>query len=279
MKSVSRVFQCHQRALVLGENTKIMGIVNVTPDSFSDGGQYVELNRILEHVEQLVQDGADIIDIGAESTRPGYEPVAKEIEWQRLEEPILAIRSHWPDVCLSVDTQKAWVADRAVKAGVDIVNDIWGLAGDPDMAQVVSQHQAGLVMMFNRVSPWLPGTIDIGAMVDFFRQQLDFARHQGISEDHILIDPGLGFGYGVDDNWIVLRHLEEFVGYGAGLLLGPSRKRFLGSVTDKPPRERDVATAAVAALAVPYHVDVLRVHNVKTTRDALRVADKWYRDV
>ncbi len=274
---MNRIFRCHNRELSLGDGTKIMGILNVTPDSFSDGGKYVKSDRILEHVQQLVEDGADMIDVGAESTRPGYQPVAPEMEWARLQEPILAIRSAWPDLWLSVDTQKAWVAYRALKAGIDIVNDIWGLSGDPEMIKVVAERRAGLIMMFNRTEPWAKGELQIQVMEQFFRDQIGRARQWGIHPDQIIVDPGLGFGYEVEDNWTVLRHLDTFAGYGSGLLLGPSRKRFLGAVTGRPPQGRDVATAAVSALAVFHQVDIVRVHNVAAAHDALQVADMWYR--
>ncbi len=276
-RNVSRIFRCKDKALELGEKTLIMAIVNITPDSFSDGGQYLEVSHIVSHVEELLQSGADIIDIGGESTRPGYRVVSAEEEWDRLMNPILALRSTWPEICLSVDTQKAWVAEQAVKAGVDIVNDIWGLSKDANMARIVAEYGSGLVMMFNRDPSWDPGQVNLREMTDFFVGQLRGAKDAGIADDHILVDPGLGFGYGVQDNWRVLRHLEEFQGLGAGILLGPSRKRFLGQVTRKPPEQRDVATAAVCALAVAKGVDVLRVHNVETASDALQVADEWYR--
>lgn len=276
---MSRIFRCRDKEVLLGAKTLIMAVVNATPDSFSDGGQYLQVDQILARVEDAVQSGADVIDMGAESTRPGYEPVSADKEWERLNEPISAVRSAWPNLCLSIDTQKAWVAEQAVKAGVDIVNDIWGLSRDSDMARVVADYGAGLVMMFNRTPPWEPGRVDIGDMTEFFHRQIHLANAVGIPDNRILIDPGLGFGYSVGDNWTVLRCLTEFRNLGAGLLLGPSRKRFLGSVTEKPPQERDVATATACALAVSAGVDVVRVHNVEAAWDALRVADEWYRHV
>ncbi len=278
-RSVSRIFRSRNKEIVLGEKTLVMAIVNITPDSFSDGGKYLETEQIVTRVADLLTLGADIIDVGGESTRPGYEPVSADQEWDRLREPLFALRSTWPNLCLSVDTQKAWVAEQAVKAGVSIVNDIWGLSGDRDMARVVADSGAGLVMMFNRQPSWNSGEVNIAEMIKFFVRQIQRAGESGISCDHILVDPGLGFGYGVEDNWVVLRHLEEFQGLGAGLLLGPSRKRFLGSVSGKPPQERDGATAAVCALAAAKGVDVMRVHNVEQVADALRVSDAWYRHV
>ena len=274
---MKRVFRCGSRPLELGHKTWLMGIVNVTPDSFSDGGQFMDPARALAQVEDLIAAGADIIDIGGESTRPGYEAVDVDTEWQRLEEPIRQIRRRWPDLRLSVDTQKAEVARRAVDLGVDIINDIQGLRGDPEMIRVLAGTDAGLVMMFNRHEPWAPGAVDIGEMEKFFSSGLERAEDSQIDPDRILVDPGLGFAYGGDDSWTVLQHLAAFSGFGAGMLLGPSRKRFLGALTGKAAGGRDVATAAVCALAAAHHVDVVRVHNVAATRDAVAVADRWQR--
>jgi dihydropteroate synthase len=254
-----------------------MGVLNVTPDSFSDGGLYQDPDRMMDHVQTMIAAGADIIDVGAESTRPGYEPLTAGQEWERLEGPLRLLRERWPALCLSVDTQKAPVAVRALDAGVDILNDIQGLSGDPEMLQALARTEAGLVMMFNRPAPWESGQVDIQVMTRFLTVQTERALKAGITPDRIMVDPGLGFAYGVEDNWTVLQHLGAFSGIGAGILLGPSRKRFLGVVTGKPAAQRDVATAAVCALAVPHHVDVVRVHNVDMARDALAVADRWHR--
>ncbi len=275
--AVSRVFRAGRHAFALGQRTQIMGVLNVTPDSFSDGGCYVDSGAVLSHVRRMVEEGADIIDIGAESTRPGYKPLPAREEWRRLEEPLRLIRDWRPDVCISVDTQKAWVADRALEAGADIINDIQGLSGDPDMLSVLAGSSAGLVMMFNREVPWDGGQVDIAAIADFFAVHTERALNAGVRPERILVDPGLGFAYGGDDSWIVLQALETFAGFGAGLLVGPSRKRFLGAVTGKGPADRDGATAAVCALAAAHRVDAVRVHNVGAVRDALAVADRWAR--
>ncbi|WP_242968586.1 dihydropteroate synthase [Sulfobacillus sp. hq2] len=275
MESNPRIFRCGTRPLHLGSRTYVMGIVNVTPDSFSDGGRYDDPVRAVDQTAQLIADGADIIDVGAESTRPGYQPVDVETEWRRLEEPLRQIRARWPAVRLSVDTQKAEVARRAIALGVDIINDIQGFQGDPEMIRVLADSNAGYIMMFNRPVPWPDGVVDLGEMEEFFVQGLQRARAYHIADDRILLDPGLGFAYSGAASWTVLRHLPALSGMGAGLLLGPSRKRFLGTLTGKPPVERDVATATVCAIAAMHHVDVMRVHNVALTRDAVAVADRW----
>lgn len=260
----------------MGERTYLMGILNVTPDSFSDGGYFNHVDAALARADVLWQAGADAIDLGGESTRPGYVPIDVETEWTRVAAILRALRAR-SDGVLSIDTQKAEVARRALEEGVDVVNDIWGLARDPDMLPVLAGTQAGLVMMYNRHPAFEPGTVSMQAICQFFTCQLARAQAAGVAGDRILVDPGLGFGYAVEDHWMILQHLGTCVGYGGGLLVGPSRKRFLGTLTGLPAEARDRATAAVAALAVGQGVDVVRVHNVAAVYDAVRVADRWVR--
>lgn len=265
--------------LELGGRTYLMGILNVTPDSFSDGGVWLEPGRAVAHARAMVAQGATFIDVGGESTRPGHQPVPVEEEWRRvapvlerlLDDPALAAAA------VSLDTRKPEVARRALALGVPVINDVDGFR-DPAMVEAVAPTRAGLVMMFNRVQPFPPGAVDPGAMRAGLEQRTRELAAAGIGAERILWDPGLGFAYAVADNWTVLRQLARFTGAGPGLLLGPSRKRFLGALLHRDrPEERDVATAAVAALAVAAGVDVVRVHDVGTTRDAVAVADAWYR--
>lgn len=272
-----RAFQFGSGQWELGRKTYIMGIINVTPDSFSDGGRYLRKEDALSQAARLVADGVDVLDIGGESTRPGYQDVPWEEEWRRIKPVLEGIKKRYPHVPVSVDTQKTMVALQAVSFGADIINDIWGLRRDPSMIDVLRSSRAGYVMMFNREPSWTEGQVQVDRIKTFFEDGLALLEAEGVHASRVLVDPGLGFGYGVNDNWAVLKHLNLFRGLGAGLLLGPSRKRFLGQITGHGPLDRDIATAAVAALSVSEGVDVVRVHNVRTTKDALAVADRWIR--
>lgn len=270
-----RTFRFNRGEWVLGQRIYLMGVLNCTPDSFSDGGQYVALEDALQQAQVLIDEGADVIDLGAESTRPGYKPISCQEEWSRLAPVIAGIQGRWPQVVLSVDTQKACVAQKAIAAGVDIINDIWGLQGDPNMNEVVAHSRAGVIMMYNRDPVFPRGEVSIDHMLEFFERGIAQAQEAGIAPERILIDPGLGFGYAVEDNWTVLHSLSKFSGLGAGLLLGPSRKRFLGQLIDAPPQARDGVTAVVSVLAAERGMDVVRVHNIPVTRDALKVWEAW----
>ncbi|MBX5467024.1 MAG: dihydropteroate synthase [Firmicutes bacterium] len=253
-----------------------MGILNLTPDSFSDGGLHTHPDAALRRFDQMVAEGADAIDLGAESTRPGYVPISVEEEWARLEPVLYAVRRRWEGP-ISVDTQKPEVARRALEAGADIVNDIWGVAHVESMGRLLAEHGAGYVLMFHREPAYAPGQVNLEEMVATLRQAVAALAAGGVPPAQVLVDPGLGFAYGVEDNWTVLRALSRFTGLGAGLLIGPSRKRFLGALSGRPPEARDVATAAVAALAALAGADVVRVHAVGLAREALAVADRWVR--
>lgn len=248
----------------------------MTPDSFSDGGCLTDADAALARAERLVEQGADGLDLGAESTRPGYASVSVEEEWKRLASPLRRIRERYPGP-ISVDTQKAEIARRALAEGADIINDIWGCAKDPEMARVLAKSRAGLVLMFNRQPAYAEGCVELAEMRRWIERQIQRLDSMGMGPGRILVDPGLGFGMGVADNWTVVKNLQAFSDLGAGILLGPSRKRFLGEVSGRPPAARDVATAALCALAVREGVDVVRVHCPDVVKDALAVADRWER--
>lgn len=267
-------FQFNDKEIQLGAKTYIMGILNVTPDSFSDGGRYLGIDAARRQAAALIESGADFIDIGAESTRPGYQPVSSEEEWQRLGPVLQAVRQTFPAVAVSVDTQKAETAHRALESGADIINDVGGILGDPRMLDTVSSTRAGYIMMYNREPV---ARVDMADMVAQLQRRLGTAYESGIDESRILVDPGLGFAYGLEENWRVLGQLEQLKGLGAGILLGPSRKRFLGTLTGADPDQRDFATASLASLAVGRGMDVVRVHEVAGVRQALLVADRWWR--
>jgi dihydropteroate synthase len=247
----------------------VMGILNVTPDSFSDGGQFDAPERALAQAKRMIAEGADIIDIGAESTRPyGAQPVTADEEWQRLL-PVLA------DVValgvpVSIDSMKAAVVARALAAGVTVANDIWGLQRDPDMARVVAEHRAPVVVMHNRDS--VDGAIDIIADIKtFFARSLEIAAKAGIPQDHVILDPGIGFGKTPQQSMTALARFGEFNDFGVPVLIAASRKKFISSVVPSEPQQRLGGSLAAHLLAVQRGARIVRAHDVADTVQALRV--------
>jgi dihydropteroate synthase len=250
---------------------RVMGIVNVTPDSFSDGGQFLEAPRAIARAERLVADGADILDIGAESTRPydGAKAVALDEELARLAPVLPAVVEMGAPV--SIDTMKAKVAAWALDQGATIVNDVWGLQRDPDMARVVAEHGAPVIVMHNREQAD-PAADVMADIKKFFARSLDIARQAGIAERNIMLDPGIGFGKTPEQSMIALARLGELREFGQPLLVGASRKRFIDTISPSPPDRRLGGSIAASLLAVQNGADVVRVHDVAETVQALRVA-------
>ena len=255
----------------LGTRTLVMGILNVTPDSFSDGGRYDDHGAAHAHALKMVEDGADIIDIGGESTRPGSEEVSLEDEAARVI-PVIAALSKAISVPISVDTYKAEVARRALEAGAAIVNDVWGLQRDPDMAGVVADADATLVAMHNRAE--LDETVDIfSELMAFFDHTLAIATIAGIDRSRIILDPGIGFGKTAAQNVQVLSHLDDLKRFGLPILVGTSRKSMFGKFLGLPVDQRLNATIASNVLAVAKGADIVRVHDVREHVEACRFAD------
>lgn len=200
-----------------------MGILNVTPDSFSDGGSYTTVEKAVKRAEEMVKEGADIIDIGGESTRPGHTPVSAEEEIDRIVPVIEAIKENM-DVVLSIDTYKAITAKFALDAGADILNDIWGAKEDKDMAKVAAESGAPIILMHNRKDPTYQSIIQ--DMIQDFQESIDIATRAGVKKEDIILDPGIGFAKNGEENLVVMNHLEEFVNMGYPFLLATSRKRF-----------------------------------------------------
>jgi len=254
-----------------------MGIVNVTPDSFSDGGQFFDPEDAIAHGLKLAEDGADIIDIGAESTRPGAETVTVEEEFRRLS-PVVAELVKQTDVLISVDTTKADVARKMLDTGAHIINDVSGLQFDPDLAGVVAESQCPVVIMHIQGTPRTmqknPSYDDvIKDILLYFRERIDYARSRGIADEQILIDPGIGFGKTVDHNHRIIRKLQQFTSLGFPVLVGASRKSYIGKTLDLPVEDRLYGSLAVAAMAVLNGASVLRVHDVRETRQVTRMMD------
>ncbi len=256
---------------------KIMGIINVTPDSFSDGGKFADLKSAINQADELVDAGADILDIGGESTRPFAEPVSTEEELRRVIPLIHAIRKKHT-IPLSIDTTKARVAREALSAGADIINDISSLNGDPEMITVVQQTHVPVIIMHMQGTPSdmqvKPVYRDVVAEItDFLRERIEWITSKGIDRNRLIIDPGIGFGKTQQHNLSILKHLDKFSSLNLPLLLGHSRKRFLGAITGvASEEERDLATAVIAALCAAKNIGIVRVHNVHATRQALLLA-------
>jgi dihydropteroate synthase len=245
----------------------IMGILNVTPDSFSDGGAHDSLTSALAHAAQMEDEGADILDIGGESTRPGGDPVSLEDEWARVREPITRLAG--PDALpLSIDTYKAEIARRAVETGAVLVNDVWGMTKDEGMADAVAETESLVCITYNRGKT--DGDIDLREdMAEFFGRAFDMADRAGIPRAHILLDPGVGFAKTYDQNFGVLAHLDVLVDTDCPVLVGISRKSFIGCLTGKPVDERLVGTLAAGLDSVYRGATILRVHDVAAHREAL----------
>jgi dihydropteroate synthase len=259
---------CDERALILG-------IVNVTPDSFSDGGRFLDADAAVEHGLELVRQGADLLDVGGESTRPGSEPVGLDEERRRVLPVIEQLRKH-TDVPISIDTSKAALAEEALHAGANVVNDV--TAGrDPAMAGVVAKHGAGVVLMHMRGTPRTmqddPRYGDaVGEIVGELSERIDAFVAAGAAVEQIAVDPGIGFGKAFEHNIEILVRLREFQALGRPVCLGVSRKGFIGQITDRPRHERAVGSAAMAAFALANNAaQILRVHDVPEHRDVVRV--------
>ncbi|MBE6075182.1 MAG: dihydropteroate synthase [Selenomonas ruminantium] len=265
------------KTLTLGERTLVMGILNVTPDSFSDGGRYNTRDAMLHHMEEMVRDGADIIDLGAESSRPGFTPMPAAEEIERLLPFLEALVAECP-VPISVDTFKAETAKVAAAHGAHMLNDIWGLqyAAEPGaMAKVAADCGLPIVVMHNQAGKAYAGDI-IASMQAFFRRSLALADAAGVKRENIILDPGIGFGKDVAGNLEVLRRQRELLIIGGReypLLLGTSRKSFIGATLDLPVEERMEATGATCVLGIERGAGIVRVHDVKPIARMVRMTD------
>ncbi|MBH0239638.1 dihydropteroate synthase [Methylobrevis albus] len=257
----------------LGLKTLVMGILNVTPDSFSDGGRFAAVESALSHAANLIAEGADILDIGGESTRPGATPVPVDEEIRRVEPVILALAKQ-TDVPISIDTYKAQTADVALKAGAKIVNDVWGLQRDPDMAKVVADHGVPVIVMHNRTT--IDADIDIiEDMKAFFGRSIELALKAGVPERHIILDPGVGFGKTFPQHLAAIGRLPEIRMMGFPILMGTSRKSLLGILADHKlePKDRIHGTIASNVAAIMLGADIIRVHDVRAHIEAARVVE------
>jgi len=271
------VWRFGDRAFDCSERTLVMGILNVTPDSFSDGGRFFTPVYASRHGLQLAADGADVIDVGGESTRPGSDPVDAEEEIGRVVPVIRRLVEEAPGVAISIDTRKAEVAAEALDAGASIVNDV-SAGTDPFMFEQVREAGAGLVLMHMKGDPktmqQAPTYEDVVAEVHtYLRERVEAAVFAGIEPEQLAIDPGIGFGKDLDHNLALMHHVDVLLDLGRPVLVGPSRKRFIGAILDLPEDQRDEGTVGAVAWMVARGAHAVRVHDVRTTVRAVRVID------
>jgi len=273
----SYIFRAREKTVELGERTRLMGVVNVTPDSFFDGGRFLERSQAIEHSLSLVEAGADILDLGADSSRPGAESVPVGEELDRLLPVLQEVRKR---VCvpISVDTSKPAVAREALKEGADIVNDITAFRCDPEMPRIVSEWDAGVVLTHMRGTPKTmqerPFSENILEEIQTDLQvAISKACQNGIARERIIIDPGIGFGKSLEDNCRILNRLSFLEGFRLPILIGTSRKSFLGKMLDRPAAERIWGTAASVVVAILRGVHIVRVHDVVEMNQVARVTD------
>jgi dihydropteroate synthase len=254
-----------------------MGVLNVTPDSFSDGGEFLPEEKALARALEMERAGADLIDVGAESTRPGAKPVSKEEELKRLLPVLLKLRQLLK-IPISIDTTKPEVAQTALEAGAEIINDVDGLNATPEMAEVVRRFEAGLILMHRRgTSETMQHETQYGDVVEEVFGELEGSYHEllasGVASEQVVLDPGIGFSKTAEQNLELLAGLRRFRSSGRPVLVGPSRKSFIGALIEKTPAERDWGSAASVALAIAQGADLVRVHNVEAMRDVVNVAE------
>jgi dihydropteroate synthase len=271
------VLKAREHELPVGRRTHVMGILNITPDSFSDGGNYLRPTAALDRALVMVEEGADIIDVGGQSSRPGAAPVSEQEELDRAIPVIERVHEEWPGP-ISIDTYRDAVAQAAIAAGASIVNDITALTADPLLAQTVAETGAACVLMHMRGTPAdmqrnpVYGDL-IGEITYFLSAAIDRAKAAGVGTDHIVVDPGIGFGKTTEHNLAILRRLPELAVLGRPILVGPSRKSFIGNVLDVPVEDRVEGTVATAAYAVAQGASLVRVHDVRPVARAVRMID------
>lgn len=263
-------FEQNGTVLDFQNETIVMGILNVTPDSFSDGGQFDAIDEAILHAKQMVNDGAKIIDIGGESTRPGHEPVSAEQEIARVI-PVIKALSKELDVMISIDTYKAEVAEQAILAGAHMINDVWGAKKEPAIVKVAAKHQVPIILMHNRENTeyndfWHDVRSDL-------EESVQLAKDAGVAEEHIWLDPGIGFGKTTEQNIWMMQHLSDLADMGYPVLLGTSKKSLIGNVLNLPVSERLEGTAATVSYGVMNGCHIMRVHDVKGIVRTVKMMD------
>ena len=273
------VIRCKKGDLNLSRRTYIMGVINLTPDSFSDGGLFFDPNRAIDHALKLIDEGADIIDIGGETTKPGSKPITAETEIGRVI-PVIERLAPKIDVPISIDTYKSVVAERAMDAGAEMINDISALNFDPKMAESACRHDVPVVLMHIKGTPQNMQQNPcyqslIPEIIEYLKTSIEMAEKAGIDPHKIIIDPGIGFGKSLDDghNLKIINRLSEFKSLGKPILVGPSRKAFIGKILNADVTQREEGTAAAVSAAILNGANMVRVHNVGMIKKVVRVID------
>ena len=266
-----RSYAWAEAQLKLGQSTLIMGILNITPDSFSDGGQFNGIEAAVSRAKQMMEEGADLIDIGGESTRPGHEPISEEEELQRILPVIEAIHREAPHIPISVDTYKAEVARKAIQAGAHIINDIWRGIKDPEMLPVAAELGCPIILMHNRTEPDYQNLMK--DIVRDLKESVELALRAGVQAHSIWLDPGIGFAKNMEENLQVMAQLDQLVELGYPVLLATSRKRFIRSVLDLPVDDVVEGTAATVAFGIAQGCQIVRVHDVKEIKRTVKMCD------
>lgn len=256
--------------LDFSKKTYVMGILNVTPDSFSDGGKFNHIYEAVKHAVSMVQEGADILDIGGESTRPGATKVEEEEEISRVVEPIKAVRKH-VDVPISIDTYKANVAKEAIEAGANIINDVWGTKADPKMADVAAAYDVPIILMHNRNEPIYSDLMK--DIIQDLTECIEQCLKAGVKENKIILDPGIGFAKTYEHNVLVMRYLDKVTNLGYPVLLGTSRKSLIAQTLDLPVDERMEGTGATVCYGIDKGTDIVRVHDVREISRMTKMMD------
>ncbi len=271
-----RTLICREFDLEIGDKTLIMGILNVTPDSFSDGGNFNSVSHALNHAIAMVKEGADIIDVGGESTRPGSDDVDAKEEMKRVV-PVIQELKRFINKPISIDTYKASVAEAALEAGANIVNDVWGFQRDPEIAAVAAKYNVPVVLMHNQEGTEYDKDI-IESIVDFFNVSINIALEAGVKKTNIILDPGIGFGKNTSQNLEVMRRLDELQQIGYPVLLGISRKSVIGKTLDLPTHDRLEGTIALNAIGIQMGAEIIRVHDIKENMKAAKMIDAVVRN-
>lgn len=259
-----------QKTFDTEHHTYIMGILNVTPDSFSDGGKYNSLDAALYHAKEMAKNGVDIFDIGGESTRPGHIQISDEEEIERVVPIIAKLKTEF-DIPISVDTYKSNVAEAAIQAGADLVNDIWGLKYDEKMAEVIAKYQAACCLMHNRNNTEYNNFIE--DVLDDLKETIQLAKQAGIEDDKIMLDPGIGFGKTYEMNLEMMKHVDSIQTLGYPVLLGTSRKSMIGLTLDLPADQREEGTLVTTVIGMMKGCSFVRVHDVKANYRAIKMTE------
>ncbi len=280
IKNISKIhysIRCRKKTYTLGKRTLLMGVLNVTPDSFSDGGLYFDKEKAIAHGLRMVEEGADFIDIGGESTRPGSKPIGSEEELRRVI-PVIESLGKKVDVPISIDTSKSTVAARAIEAGAEIINDISGLHFDPDLGQVAAKQDVPIILMHIRGTPeTMQKDVHYDSLFSeillYLKESIQRAESAGIDPQQIIIDPGIGFGKNLEDNLLIIKNLSEFRILGKPILLGTSRKSFIGKILNVEANERLEGTLSSIAICALNGAHIIRCHDVLQAKKAIAVAD------